>query len=204
MQVMRLFGKKANQQSVMADVPPELRPYYREQAVAARVRRTMVRVLASLAVLAILAGGGTWTWLHRHSIKFGAGSAKRPAATQQIANQDSTTPQSGGTNGSTTPPSGSSDGNTNSGTSGSGSSSGTNDGQAPAPSTPQPASTSSDSAPQSSSSSTPPAPHTSPQPAAPVPIPNTGPGSSVLVIGIVMAVAGVAVCCIYQKRTIRS
>jgi hypothetical protein len=69
---MRLFGRSANQVSTKPpdalDVPPELRPYYREQAVAARTRYAAVRVLATLAVLAVLAGAGTWVWLNHHAI----------------------------------------------------------------------------------------------------------------------------------------
>lgn len=172
----------------MADVPPELRPYYREQAVAARVRRTMVRVLVSLAVLAILAGGGTWAWLHRHSLKLGTGG-NHPAVTQHQSAPPNA-PQQSGSQPNTGP------------------SSNANSSQTPAPNTPPSGSGSGSNAPQPSqpdiNNSTPPAPHTSLQPASPAPIPNTGPGASVLVIGIVMAVAGVAVYRTYQKRTIRS
>jgi len=69
---MRLFGRSANQVPTkrpdVLDVPPELRPYYREQAVAARVRYTAVRVLSIVLVAALLIGGGALLWMHRHGI----------------------------------------------------------------------------------------------------------------------------------------
>ena len=189
MQVMRLFGKKANQQSAMADIPPELRPYYREQAVAARVRRTMVRVLVTVVALAILAGGGTWIGLHRHNLKIGTGS-KHPAVTQQQFAAQPNAPQRSGSQPNTSQ------------------SSSTNSSQTPVPNTPpsgnSPGSNASHPSQPATGNSTPPAPDTSPQPATnPAPIPNTGPGGSVLVIGVVMAVAGVAAYRVHQKRTVR-
>jgi cobalamin biosynthesis Mg chelatase CobN len=69
---MRLFGRKANQQSTkrpdVLDVPPELRPYYREQAVVARTRHAAVRVTTALLILALVTGGGAWLWMHRHGV----------------------------------------------------------------------------------------------------------------------------------------
>jgi hypothetical protein len=63
---MRIFGRKANQQSTTpsaAQVPPELQPYYGRPSLGTRLRRVglfILPVLAALALIAALIAGGMW------------------------------------------------------------------------------------------------------------------------------------------------
>jgi hypothetical protein len=69
---MRLFGRNASQMSTKQpdalDVPPELRPYYREQAVSARTRHAAVQILTVTLVIGLVLAAGGLFWVYRHGI----------------------------------------------------------------------------------------------------------------------------------------
>jgi pyruvate/2-oxoglutarate dehydrogenase complex dihydrolipoamide acyltransferase (E2) component len=204
---MRLFGRSANQVSTKPpdalDVPPELRPYYREQAVAARTRYAAVRVLATLAVLAVLAGAGTWVWLNHHAIGHTI-TSRIAAITDQVKKKPSSQSATKTNQGSpaqknkntvattdnppaapqpppaTTPTPSSS---------GSGSNQSTGQ-QQPSP-TPQPV-----ASPSVASAATPSGASTS--------IPNTGPGTTMLYGVLSVSLLGAAAHQAYVRRTARS
>ena len=64
---MRLFGRKANEQSA-SGVPPELQEYYRRPGARTRLRSASLLILpllAFLAVLGVVIGGAVWLQHHK-------------------------------------------------------------------------------------------------------------------------------------------
>ncbi len=175
---MRLFGKRSNSQPEMTDVPPELRPYYREQAVAAHARRTALRLMLVFMVVVLVGAAGLWGWLHVVKPKHNSPSSN--TSNSQIAqNPSNATGQStpnavpSPTNTDTTPPSSSPSQ------------------QAPSPS-PSPTTTPS-SSPQAVDTATPNSRS----------IPNTGPGEAIIVMALVAGIAAMIGYHFRQRRLAR-
>lgn len=176
---MALFGRRANQQSNMTDVPPELQPYYRQETAGARARRLALTVVPILVVL-LLIGGAIWglVWLNRHKAP-----TPHPSSNSQTAQNNQ--PQS---------PNSSSQGNQNQG----GSSSGSNQsGSSPGPSS----STQSQGSSGSSSANTPGS--SGAQKPAGGAIPSTGPSAGALTLAAMTTVGGAAAYHVRQVRRVR-
>lgn len=178
---MALFGRNSSQQSAMADVPPELRPYYERPTLGARLRRAALFVLPLLVVL-ILVAGAVWglVWLNRH--KPAASSKTSNGQTSQQSAQNNQ-PSSGGSS-----QQGSQNQNSNNPSS-SQQNQPTNQNQ------PSPQSTGG-TQPTTGTSGTAPSTGSSPQGS----IPNTGPGDSILTVSIVAGAAGAAAFHVRQVR----
>lgn len=97
---MRLFGRRANQQSA-TEVPPELQQYYGTPTVGTRFRRASLFVLpivAFLVVLGLVLGGAVWMRHHRLSDLpqvISRQSSKSPAKSEPSSPSTPTTTQPG-------------------------------------------------------------------------------------------------------------
>jgi len=102
---MALFGRKASRQSGIADVPPELQPYYREQAVAAQNRHALLRLVSVFLIIALIIGGTAWLCLHRRDIsdRINSTVASMTGDTKKGTNQNQPTDNTPAQNGSNTP-----------------------------------------------------------------------------------------------------
>ena len=181
---MRIFGRKANQQSASPaapNVPPELQPYYGRPSLGTRLRRIglfVLPVVAALALVVALIAGGMW--IKNRSDENKPKVATSQSTTQKPAtnNEDSNKPQ----NGSNPNQSEESQPSSNS----SNSPGSTNDSNSTNESTGQPSASSNTSS-QSSPSN----------------IPSTGPDSGMYLVALAMAIAGTALAYLRQLKTIR-
>ena len=184
---MRIFGRKANQQSTTTpgpDVPPELQPYYGRPSLGVRLRRIglfVLPVVAALALIVALIAGGMWL-KHRadesnHKVATNQSTTQKPATNNNQQNGTSQTENNSQSQSNGSKPSNNSTDNTNSAN---GSSSGSS-------STSQQSENSSTNGQASSSSN----------------IPSTGPDSSMYLIALATAIAGSAVAYARQLKIAR-
>lgn len=186
---MRIFGRKANQQSTTPtapDVPPELQPYYGRPSLAMRLRRVglfVLPVIAALALIAALIAGGMWL---RHR----SDQSSNKVATNQSTSQKPTT-----------------NSNQNQGSNSSQSQNqGNNQSQ---PAAPQPTNTSpNNSSSANNSTSQQPSgnaqqPGTNSSGATPANIPNTGPDAGMYLLALVMASIATVTAYVRQLKTVR-
>lgn len=186
---MRLFGKRANTQPGINEVPPELRPYYREQAVAAHAHRVALRFLVVFLVLIVLVGGGVWGGLHeKNAVEHLFGRRTTPSSAHGSSdNIDTATNNQQNSSSSTTT-------NTNTDTS---------------PATPAPTTSDQSAGPSAAPTTTPSTDQTqsttpTAQPANNQAIPNTGPGTTILIAAIAIAVGAMIGYQVYQRWYTRS
>lgn len=171
---MRLFGRRANQQSA-TEVPPELQQYYGQPTLGTRLRRAslfVLPILAFLVVLGVVLGGAIWLRHHKLSdlpqtISRQTTKAPKPAPNKASAPSTSEPSQSDQQSSQTTQP---------------GQSQTIGSSQQTADNTTQPqASTNSEAT-----------------------IPNTGPGEMTFVFAAMAALIGAAAFHIRQMRSARS
>jgi cytoskeletal protein RodZ len=90
---MRIFGRRANQESAKEGVPPELKPYFDGNTTLRRLR-LLAPLLVAIVLAAIIIGGSIWIRNHR-----AANNATQPSTNSQQAtgpNQPSTNQPSQG------------------------------------------------------------------------------------------------------------
>ena len=87
---MRIFGRKANQQSAKPDVPPELQPYFDGKTFRVRLRHTIGRLLPLIVATSIVAAAilGAYLWRGRLNgiINHSAKPPKQSQTTQTANN----------------------------------------------------------------------------------------------------------------------
>lgn len=179
---MALLGKKSGKQSSNTDVPPELKPYY-DGSGAAAARRSALRVVLGLLILAILVTGGlaAWRYTRNHKVDLAFNRPKSNSSQSSQAPKNSTQNQQ--SNGKP---------KTNSGSS-------TNQGQLPSDTT-------APSTSQSQTNQNNPAPATAPSQSSSESgasgtggstLTNTGPGETMAIVAIAAAALGTL---LYYRR----
>jgi uncharacterized protein HemX len=103
---MWLFGKKSNQQSTKPDVPPELQPFYQQDADRRLLIRRLIAILVVVIIIAAVVFGSLWLHARNNHNHLNIASSQTTQSTkhkQTTPKTQTTTPPSNQTSSSSTP-----------------------------------------------------------------------------------------------------